>query len=402
MEVKRPSQHKQPSRKGKRTWIKNIDLDDLEEGLEENRDNLIKFGVEGLNELNNDNLFIVDTKGDSTKKPSKILKSTEILNKRSKVPELKHYHHKKERISKDDFNYLMSISGRNKLESSTKAEMDRKGLVKTKAYNVWDLEETDSRPEVLQKNSITSWTKPSKAPKTLKEESIIVEEVSSIPDAGRSYNPSLDDWKSLILKEFTNEQERDEIRTKLEDQLLKVKNLIKNINNNVEEDSESENEEEKEEQAEENEEDKFKLSLNKPVEIKRKTRRQRNKAKRHQERIKLESEVRELKSKIKQLENVYEFTKIKATSKKNLTNIDKIKKRKKLGTKHKVVNQNLDIKLSDELSDSLRSLKPEGNLLQDTMFNLQSKGKIETRIPLNYKRKYKHKITEKWSYKDFK
>ncbi|EEB95305.1 hypothetical protein MPER_05742, partial [Moniliophthora perniciosa FA553] len=32
-----PSQRSQPSRKGKRTWRKNVDLDDVEEGLEEIR-----------------------------------------------------------------------------------------------------------------------------------------------------------------------------------------------------------------------------------------------------------------------------------------------------------------------------------------------------------------------------
>jgi nucleolar protein 53 len=32
-----PSQRSQPSRKGKKAWRKNIDIDDLEEGLEELR-----------------------------------------------------------------------------------------------------------------------------------------------------------------------------------------------------------------------------------------------------------------------------------------------------------------------------------------------------------------------------
>jgi nucleolar protein 53 len=39
-----PHQHKQPSRKGKKAWRKNVDVSEIQEGLEEVRDELILSG----------------------------------------------------------------------------------------------------------------------------------------------------------------------------------------------------------------------------------------------------------------------------------------------------------------------------------------------------------------------
>jgi len=37
-----PQQHKQPSRKGKKAWRKNVDVTEIQEGFEEVRDEVIK------------------------------------------------------------------------------------------------------------------------------------------------------------------------------------------------------------------------------------------------------------------------------------------------------------------------------------------------------------------------
>jgi nucleolar protein 53 len=37
-----PQRHKQPSRKGKKAWRKNVDVSDIQEGLELIRDEVIK------------------------------------------------------------------------------------------------------------------------------------------------------------------------------------------------------------------------------------------------------------------------------------------------------------------------------------------------------------------------
>lgn len=58
--------------------------------------------------------------------------------------------------------------------------------------------------------------------------------------------------------------------------------------------------------------------------------------------------------------------------------------------------------LPDELQDSLRLLKPEGNLLDDRFRTLIVQGKLESRKPVTQARKAKREVTEKWTYKDFK
>lgn len=62
----------------------------------------------------------------------------------------------------------------------------------------------------------------------------------------------------------------------------------------------------------------------------------------------------------------------------------------------------LELVLPDELQDSLRALRPEGNLLGDRFRNLLVNGKIEARKPIFQPKKPKRELTEKWSYKDWK
>ena len=61
----------------------------------------------------------------------------------------------------------------------------------------------------------------------------------------------------------------------------------------------------------------------------------------------------------------------------------------------------LELVLPEELQDSLRLLKPEGNLLKDRFRNILVSGKMETRKPLQQPKKKRVSYTEKWSYKDW-
>lgn len=60
----------------------------------------------------------------------------------------------------------------------------------------------------------------------------------------------------------------------------------------------------------------------------------------------------------------------------------------------------LEIVLPDELQESLRLLKPEGNLIKDRYRNMILRGKIESRKAAQRKQP-KTTVTEKWSYKDW-
>ena len=61
----------------------------------------------------------------------------------------------------------------------------------------------------------------------------------------------------------------------------------------------------------------------------------------------------------------------------------------------------LELVLPDELQDSLRLLRPEGNLLKDRFRNLMVRGKIETRKAIQQAKRKRVSSSEKWTYKDF-
>jgi nucleolar protein 53 len=60
----------------------------------------------------------------------------------------------------------------------------------------------------------------------------------------------------------------------------------------------------------------------------------------------------------------------------------------------------LELQLSDELAESFRLLKPEGNLFRDRYRSLVSRGVIEPRLAPNRRgRRYPVKYVEKYDYK---
>ena len=67
--------------------------------------------------------------------------------------------------------------------------------------------------------------------------------------------------------------------------------------------------------------------------------------------------------------------------------------------KHVVPKQHVDVQTGDELSESLRQLKPEGNLFYDRFQNLQARGLLEARKPVVPSRRYKLREYDRHSFK---
>ena len=67
----------------------------------------------------------------------------------------------------------------------------------------------------------------------------------------------------------------------------------------------------------------------------------------------------------------------------------------------RLAEPSLELVLPEELQDSLRLLKPEGNLLKDRFRNILVSGKMETRKPIQQPKSKRVSYTEKWSYKDW-
>ncbi|XP_015706038.1 ribosome biogenesis protein NOP53 [Coturnix japonica] len=60
----------------------------------------------------------------------------------------------------------------------------------------------------------------------------------------------------------------------------------------------------------------------------------------------------------------------------------------------------LEVQLSDELAESLRTLKPEGSLLHDRFKSFQKRSLIEPRERAKFKRKYRLKYVEKRAFRE--
>jgi nucleolar protein 53 len=399
---------KQSSRKGKRAWRKNIDIGDVETGLEEVRDRQRLLGND------DDADFIIDTTPSSKDVKEKKLKTQEILSNKSKINPLVNTRasgnktKKVQGVSKTDLLKLVQLNGgKYKSESRAKARVDKDGLTNVKNKDIWgDNEEEDDDediPEEMKVSSISEVTTAKVIPSTLKKAPIKISHndlTKKIVDAGKSYNPSLESWKSLINKEYDTESKRELTRQKLQEHRERIQYIIETINGNDlsdSEDDDNEQEQHEEDKGQSTQEEDFKLSVNKPTETKIKTKAKRNKEAKHKKRVELEQEIKQLKIQIKDLSNLDDILT------KQLAEKPKRNKREKHKLfKYDPVVEPLEVKLSDELTNNLKNVKAEGNLFYDTMLNLQSSGKIETRIPVAKRRKYTPKITEKWTYKDFK
>ncbi|SCW03375.1 LAFE_0G09032g1_1 [Lachancea fermentati] len=434
----RPSTYKQSSRKGKKSWRKNIDLSDIEQAITRKHEEEITHGTSDLTSLVDDKLFQVDTEGDAElksklikrKQIKKNLKSSEILEAvrtNSKVAALKHPkssskndQYKVQGVSKKELKRLMALAGKIDGESKLKTSVAKDGIVKAASSDLWGSSEEiktpsglklnaktrESVPTELLKQSITGWSVATVAPETMNRAPVVVKEIEKTPHAGKSYNPSASDWSHLVSKEYDEEKVKEENRIKMEQYKDRIQHLIETLDNN-EEDSSGSSDDDSEQEDDDEDEEEIKLSINRPVENKKKTKYQRNKQRRHLEKIALQEELKKLRKQVHELEKLEEIEKTvtgnhEAKHEKKKVSKERANKKHKLGTKHAVIDETLEVKFSDELSDSLRKLRPEGNLLYDSVRNLQGSGKIEARVPVRKGRRYKPKVTEKWTYKDYK
>lgn len=391
----------QPSRKGKRAWRKNIDVEDVSEALDAKRDKEILHGKDDKDE------FVIDTLGAVSKKEQpKKLKMLEILSNKSKVEPIRSRTVKK-RVSGSRVKELMALAGRLLTERSDQRRLEKDGLVKGGNVDVWGESEEPAIPDVMKKSAYTSVTKPTKVPKTLQQAPVKLTlhkhkgEIEEQVHAGKSYNPSLELWQALIDREFDAESTIEIKRQAMEEHAQRIQYLIENMKEDTfESEDEEENKAEGEAEAESKEED-YKLSINAPAKWNKKTRTERNRLAKHKQRQELEEKLRDLKERMKELNKLEDIEK-EVAEKQESVQLKPTKTRKHYRHgRNEVGFKPVEVKLSDELTGNLKNLKPEGNLLYEQMHKLQASGKIEG-FGLKRKRRYNPKIVEKYSYKQFK
>ncbi|PYI28381.1 Nop53-domain-containing protein [Aspergillus indologenus CBS 114.80] len=417
-----PRQFSQPSRKGKKAWRKNVDITEVQEGLRLLKDEEIKGGV--IAEKPSEELFVIDTTGSAEvrkaiQKKRKLLKSEEIIAQRSAIPavdtrtrtnskvtdgvlEPKSKRQKADWVTRKDWLRLKQVAKEGKPTNKTETEL----------YDPWaDAEDTtryeDPKFDFLEK------PKQKVEPVTLKHAPISLaangKPIPAVraPTAGTSYNPTFEDWDKLLQehgqKAVEDEKKRLEEERKEEERQRMIAEA-KDDDGAVRSDDESawegfESEYEKPEW----------LNKKRPQ---RKTKTERNRIKRRKEaerQAKWEAQMKKRQEQYARANLTPEEIEAKElelaeqsedSSSSDEEGDDTVLRRRPLG-KLRAPEKRLEVVLPDELQDSLRLLKPEGNLLDDRFRTLVVQGKLEARKPVTQVKKPKREITVKWSHKDF-
>ncbi|KAK6508190.1 hypothetical protein TWF506_010290 [Arthrobotrys conoides] len=420
----------QTSRKGKKAWRKNVDISEVTTGLDQVRTEIIQGGI--IAEKADSDLFTVDTTGSTNIRQKhfrevKPLKVDEILNARSSVPALINpkkragpsgielgdgilptKKHRKNGVSHKDLERLRRIAyGGEAAKDGVKTAKTVEGQ---DLYDPWGDAVPDTEGTAAKMDQLTFVEKPKKlsAPATIKHAPIGItredeEAVPAVrlPDPGISYNPDFQRWDELLSREGEKEVELEKKRLEYQEYEKKILALA----DIEDEDEEEEEDDDEDDEYEEGEEGDDKAIKKMPQ---RKTPSQRNKVKRRKEAERLARHQNKTEVQRRQLESLKELRKTldvalkeRAVAKRTALTPAKRQVRRRKFDKSILPQAPLELQLPEELADSLRRLKPEGNLLRDRYRNLRERGIIETRANTQQK-KAKKKLTEKWSYKDWK
>ena len=436
--VSAPATYSQPSRKGKRAWCKNIDLEDVAGGLETARDEYRNTGGQLIKDLAANQLFQTDVTGDQhirvrAEKQHGKLKADEILAARSKIPAVETRKTTESKITdgvlKRKRDSALSAKERGRLwrlanSGGSAANHGVVELSESASYDPWAAPE----PELLDRNqSFLESAKPIHEPITLREKPISMtssgKAVPSVPKphAGRSYNPQFEAWSTLLESEGNKEVAAEKLRQQVEakEQERQERLAIAAAEADREDqDRAVMSEYESDWEGFQSEFDEAQLISKRPE---RKTPAERNKIKRRKAAEALERHERMMKLRDQQLRQIDEIT--AAANRKHKSRVwgetfdgfsseesaDEglgqesvdLAKRPRLGKKFRAPDQDLELVLPDELKESLRLLRPEGNLLKDRYRNMILQGRTEGRTPIPMQKKPRRKATEKWSYKDW-
>ncbi|KAK7044201.1 hypothetical protein VNI00_007921 [Paramarasmius palmivorus] len=431
-----PSQRSQPSRKGKKAWRKNVDLDDVEEALEDSRAEERVLG-KSIQKVADNDLFQIDTEGDenirkSLPKFSSQLTSAKILAQRSAVPAVYSRANSTNSASK-----RKAVSQADKERLLRQAKKPRKGAfgaiidekddqwggaratglseaVKNSGqYDPWSAPSTtEDQNEILDEFGRPGVEKPApKPPKNNLPDPRNLIQLSAVPTphAGTSYNPPANAHQELLLRAHGVEEKRvkdfekaKEIKDRMErSRALEEIGAHGDVPPGMAVDEPVENEEEDIQQTEA---------------ITKKMPQRKTKAQRRKEAKKLEEKrILAERAAKKRMYSVLSSTSARLLRKSTLPSTREVAERRRrlleskvkdglsgrrVG-KHKVPKGQIDVQLGEELSESLRGLKVEGNLFRDRFLNLQQRALVEPRTLVLPKRRNKLIEYEKHAWKRF-
>lgn len=288
-------------------------------------------------------------------------------------------------------------------------------------FDLWDAPQEEAAPEVNYDHTKLNV----KTPKTMKEAPISLAATGRAvpavhkPSGGYSYNPVFTDYEERLAQEGEKAVEAEKKRLAAEEaDRLRQEAAAKSA---AEADAAEEraNMSEWEEDSEWEgfqsgaEDEGSRAGTKRP---KRKTHSQRNRVKRRHEDAQLakhkaamkarniqESRIKEIAAEVDERDQARALALLQQEGEESGSDaeadLDKLRRRQ-LG-KYKLPERDLELVLPDELQDSLRLLKPEGNLLKDRYRSMLVRGKVESRRHIPFHKQAKRKTTEKWTHKDF-
>ncbi|RYP91343.1 hypothetical protein DL770_002577 [Monosporascus sp. CRB-9-2] len=385
-----PATYSQPSRKGKKAWRKNVDVTEVEEGLEELNKEIIEGGV--VAERPSDELFTLDTVGDASipkrfpKHTSKPLKADEIIAARSAVPAVPLRKRPGDKTTdgiipaKRLRTQYVTHKELNRLRRVADGHHESTIEVVDASYDPWAAEPQPEKEDVVHDTRNDK----KKAPKTITHKPISLsangKHVPAVqkPTGGYSYNPAFSDYEARYTEEANKAVEAEKKRL-AEEEAERIKKEAAARSAAEAEAAEaraelSEWEEDSEWEGFQSGGEELKPTVKRPE---RKTPAQRNRAKRRKEeerRLKHEAKIRIKKAQAEQIKQIAKevaereaqraLLRAEQSDDSSTEGNDEMLRRRQLG-KFKLPEKDLELVLPDELQDSLRRLKPEGNLLKD-------------------------------------
>ncbi|KAG8761863.1 hypothetical protein FRC11_012674 [Ceratobasidium sp. 423] len=430
-----PSQSSQSTRKGKKAWRKNVDIEEVEDRLEGLRDEERETGGP-VHEKSNTELFSIDVHGDEQLKKQmrkhRPLKYVEMLAQRSAVPAV---HSRASvptptpsepskpriRVSAAERARLARIAHRTK--NPLEAAQGRSNLPASEAvkysgkYDVWASADPDEAylMHAMRTSEAKEYLLPivkshkSRAPPSAPPSVPALTKASLpnpvvYPDAGTSYNPTYEEHQELLRTAHEREAKRVEDIEKAEEVRRRMEAAWEKKGERIVEGMLVDVGEENEEDVEEGE------HLDPVQPPQRKTAQQRRKAARALAEKRSRASLTQKRQQLASLSTLKSLRRTVANAQSESQRAAAERAEKKLTKgligmrigKHIVKEGDIDFQLGEDLPESFRELKPEGNLWRDRWGSMISRGKIEPRMPvLAARKKRKTKEYEKHSYKQF-
>ncbi|KAK4240396.1 ribosome biogenesis protein Nop53/GLTSCR2 [Achaetomium macrosporum] len=422
-----PQQYKQPSRKGKKAWRKNVDISEVQQGLEELNDQIIKGGV--IAEKESSELFTIDAVGDAdlTKRfPKHVkrgLKADEIIAQRSALPAVSARKRPGDKttdgilpVKRQRANYV-THKELSRIKKVADGHHDQTVEVVDAEYDVWAEPKKDP---IVEQLPFLPKPETKKKPKTLEQQPISLaasgKPVPAVPKpkGGHSYNPAFGDYQERLIEESEKAVEAERKRLEaLEAERQKREAAARSAAEAEAAEARADLSEWEDDSAWEGFESAGEELSVKAKRQRRKTQAERNRIKRRKEEERKAKHEAAMKRKHAQAERIKQIA-LEVAERERAMELAKVEmsdaseeeddnvelRRKQLG-KFKLPEKDLELVLPDELQDSLRLLKPEGNLLKDRYRNMLVRGKVEARRKIPFRKQAKTKVTEKWTYKDF-